>query len=192
MGLLNSSTETIKNKITIEKQIGNTYIGDNPEFLIGSAINELLSTLSSKPRTFQSKRRRPSADTLVKIEHNNLKNRKNIVQTYQNYSLQIEESFLDIDEQIINGKTVILENLQNLYFEVLDDLEIDYFSANEIDIIKIRENSDYIIDYIILKLKNLSIDSSNCKLPQEAINIGIKVVVAHAFIECIIMENPNP
>ena len=181
-----------KNKVTIEKQIGNTYIGTNPEFLIGSAINELLNTLSSKPREFQAKRRRPSADAIIKIEHNNLKARQSIVQTYQNYSLQIEESFIDIDQQIINGKTVILENLQNLYFEVLDELEIDYVCVEIIDINKIRENSDDIIDYIILKLKNLSVESNNCNLPQEAIDIGIKVIVAHAFIECIIMENPNP
>ncbi|MDC5499251.1 hypothetical protein OHX04_12600 [Acinetobacter baumannii] len=184
--------ENIKNKVTINKQIGNTYIGANPELLIGSAINELLNTLSSKPREFQVKRRRPSADTIIKIEYNNLNARQNIVQTYQSYSLQIEESFIDIDQQIINGKTVILENLQNLYFEVLDELEIDYMCVDIIDINKIRENSDDIIDYIILKLKNLSIESNNCNIPHEAIDIGIKVIVAHAFIECIIMENPNP
>lgn len=192
MNLPTTNHENIKNKVTIEKQIGNTYFGTNPELLIGSAINELLNTLSNKPRTFQPKRRRPSADTIIKIEHNNLKSRQNIVQTYQNYCLQIEESFLDIDTQIINGKTIILENLQNLYFEVLDELEIDYISVDIIDINKIRENSDDIIDYIILKLKNSSIESSNCNLPHEAIDIGIKVIVAHAFIECIIMENPNP
>ncbi|QIZ61123.1 hypothetical protein FK538_03520 [Acinetobacter indicus] len=184
--------ENIKHKVTIEKQIGNTYFGMNPELLIGSAINELLNNLSSKPRNFQAKRRRPSADAIVKIEYNNLRSRQNIVQTYQNYCLQIEESFLDIDTQIINGKTIILENLQNLYFEVLDELEIDYLSVDEIDINKIRENSDTIIDYIILKLKNLSVESRNCNLPHEVIDIGIKVIVAHAFIECIIMENPNP
>ena len=187
-----NTQENIKNKVTIEKQIGNTYFGMNPELLIGSAINELLNNLSAKPRAFQVNRRRPSADTIIKIEYNNLKSRQNIVQTYQNYCLQIEESFLDIDSQIINGKTIILENLQNLYFEVLDELGIDYLSIEDIDIHKIRENSDTIIDYIILKLKNLSIESSNCNLPHEAIDIGIKVIVAHAFIECIIMENPNP
>ncbi len=151
--------ENIKNKVTISKQIGNTYFSTNPELLIGSAINELLNTLTKKPRTFQAKRRRPSADTIIKIEYNNLKARQNIVQTYQNYSLQIEESFIDIDQQIINGKTIILENLQNLYFEVLDELEIDYICSDVIDINKIRENSDDIIDYIILKLKNLSVES---------------------------------
>ncbi len=192
MSLPTTTQENIKNKVTITKQIGNTYFGTNPELLIGSAINELLSTLSNKPRKFQAKRRKPSADTIVKIEYNNLKARQNIVQTYQNYSLQIEESFIDIDQQIINGKTIILENLQNLYFEVLDELEIDYICVDVIDIDKIRENSDDIIDYIILKLKNLSVESNNCNLTHEAIDIGIKVIVAHAFIECIIMENPNP
>lgn len=192
MNLPTTTQENIKNKVTITKQIGNTYFGTNPELLIGSAINELLSTLSNKPRTFQAKRRKPSADTIVKIEYNNLKSRQNIVQTYQNYSLQIEESFIDIDQQIINGKTIILENLQNLYFEVLDELKIDYICVDVININKIRENSDDIIDYIILKLKNLSVESNNCNLTHEAIDIGIKVIVAHAFIECIIMENPNP
>ena len=149
---LPAQPENIKNKVTISKQIGNTYISTNPELLIGSAINELLYTLTNKPRTFQAKRRRPSADTIIKIEYNNLKTRQNIVQTYQNYSLQIEESFIDIDHQIINGKTIILENLQNLYFEVLDELEVDYICSDTIDINKIRDNSDDIIDYIILKL----------------------------------------
>ena len=50
MSLPTTNHENIKNKVTIEKQIGNTYFGTNPELLIGSAINELLNTLSNPNR----------------------------------------------------------------------------------------------------------------------------------------------
>jgi hypothetical protein len=55
----------------------------------------------------------------------------------------------------------------------------------------IRENSEYILDFVIQKLRNSAYESKNILQIKEQIDQGINVVVAHAFIECIIFENPE-
>lgn len=72
----------------------------------------------------------------------------------------------------------------------MDSIEVEYLTC-EVDIIKIRENSEYILDFIIQKLKNTVFESKNTPSYKEHIELGVNVVVAHAFIECIIMENPT-
>lgn len=176
--------------VSVGKVVGNVNIGDSPEYNISSAINDLLKALSNKPFEIQIKRQRPPAETIVKINHNNLKSKSHIIKQYLDDSKKIEEAYAEIEALIPFGKDTILSNLNNLYYEALDSLEIDYLIC-DIDIEKIRENSDFIIEFIIQKLKNTAFESKNTPYYKEHIERGINVVVAHAFIECIIMENPN-
>lgn len=176
--------------ITIEKNAGNTYIGDAPEYKVNSAINELLNQLASKPFTFKRLKRAPSAETIVKIQHNNIQSKKYIIKQYLDHSSAIETAFIEIDSIIPFGKEIILENLNDLYFSALDELHIEYLEE-EIDILKVRENSEFILDFVIQKLKNCAFESKNTPTLKEQIEHGVNVVVAHAFIECVILENPN-
>ncbi|MGK0307255.1 MAG: hypothetical protein ACI8RP_000206 [Urechidicola sp.] len=176
--------------VTIEKNAGNIYVGDSPEFQINTAINELLNELANKGYEFKRLNRKPTPETITKIKHNNLIAKKHIIQQYLNHSSKIETALKDIDSSTPFGKDKILENLNGLYYEALDQLQIEYFTE-EIDMSRIRENSDYILDYIIQKLRNTSIESANKPQFKESIELGVNVVVAYAFIECIVMENPN-
>lgn len=176
--------------ITINNVTGDVNITDAPEYEISSAINELLNCLARTPSEFQTLKRRPTPEVIVKIQHNNLKSKSNIIKQYMDHSSKIEEAYKEIDSMIAFGKTTILENLNHLYYSALDELNIEYLLA-EVDISLIRENSNYIIEYIIEKLKNTALKSKNKPKYREYIELGINVVVAHAFIECIIMENPN-
>lgn len=79
--------------------------------------------------------------------------------------------------------------LNNMYFNALDKFDIDTF---DIDMTKIKEHADEIVDNIIKQLRKFVYKSSNVNsLYKEQIEIGINVVVAHAFVECLILENPN-
>jgi len=180
----------MQNTITIEKNFGNTYIGDSPEYAVDSAINELLNQLANKKYKFQNIKRKPTSDTVFKIKHNNLKSTNHIIKQYLDHSSKIEVALKDIDSVVPFGKQIVLHTLNDLYFQALDNFNIDFLSC-EIEIEKIREHSDQIIEYIIIKLKNAAFESKNTPTFKEYIELGINVIVAYAFIECVIMENPN-
>ncbi|WP_157774666.1 hypothetical protein [Aeromonas sp. CA23] len=183
-------TSTTNKTVNVERVAGNLHIGDSPEYKIGSAINELLRTLANKPFTFSPVRRRPSSETVIKIDYNNLKSKSHIIKQYLDHSSKIEEAYVDIDTLIPFGKDTILQNLNDLYYLALDAVNIDYLSC-DVDIIKVRKNSDFILEFIIQNLKNTAFESKNTPEYKEHIELGVNVVVAHAFIECIIMENPT-
>ena len=176
--------------VQVERNAGNIIIGDSPEYQISSAINELLKSLANKPFTFKKSVRRPSSETVVKIKHNNLKAKSHIIKQYLDHSSKVEEAYTEIDSLITFGKDTILQNLNDLYYLALDAVEIDYLTC-DIEIAKIRENSEFILDFIIQKLKNNVFESKNTPAYKEHVELGVNVVVAHAFIECIIMENPD-
>lgn len=180
----------VSKTVYIEKNAGNVNIGDSPEYEVSSIISELLQKLAEKPSEYKPTRRRPSSETVLKISHNNLSSKSNIIKQYLDYSSKIEEAYREIDRMIPFGKNTILENLNNLYCSALDSLEIEYLTL-EVDLEKVRENSDYILEFIVQKLKNTVFESKNTPTYKERIELGVNVVVAHAFIECIIMENPN-
>jgi hypothetical protein len=176
--------------VNVERSVGNINFGDSPEYEISSVINELLRSLANQPFSFKRTKRRPSSETIVKINHNNLKSKSHIIKQYLDHSSKVEEAYGEIDSLIAFGKDTILQNLNDLYYLALDSIEIDYLTC-EVDIIKIRENSEYILDFIIQKLKNTVFESKNTPSYKEHVELGVNVVVAHAFIECIIMENPT-
>ena len=180
---------SVNKTVKVERNAGNIIIGNSPEYEISSAINELLKSLANKPFTLKKNRRRPSSETVVKIQHNNLKAKSHIIKQYLDHSSKVEEAYSEIDSLVTFGKDTILQNLNDLYFLALDAVEIDYLIC-DIDIAKVRENSEFILDFIIQRLKNTVFESKNTPVYKEHVELGVNVVVAHAFIECIIMENP--
>lgn len=176
--------------ITIENNAGNVYIGESPEFKVNSAINVLLNDLASTPFKFQRVQRTAPPKTIVKIQHNGIQSRKYIIKQYMDHSAAIEAAYEGIDSVILFGKQIVLQNLNDLYFSALDSVDIDYLFG-EIDIDAIRENAIFILDFIIQKLKNTAFESKNAIEIKEQIEKGVNVIVAHAFIECIIFENPE-
>jgi|SRR5450830_270410 len=176
--------------VNIENVAGNVHIGDSPEYQVNSAINELLLGLAQQPFVFQQIRRRPPASALAKIQFNQLQGRQYIIKQYMDYSAAIEVAYKGIDSVIPFGEQIVLRNLNDLYFAALDACEIEYM-CGEVDVILVRENSTFIVDFIIAKLRNYAFESKNSLGVKEMIDQGINVIVAHAFIECIIFENPE-
>lgn len=191
MSIRNEEGSSSGNKtVNVERNAGNIIIGDSPEYEINSAINELLMSLAKRRINFSLDRRRPSSETMAKIEHNHLKSKRHIIKQYLDHSLKVEEAYSEIDSMIPFGKDTIFQNLNDLYFSALDEVDIDYLIC-DVDINKVRENSEFILDFIIKKLKNAVFESKNKPSYKEHVELGVNVIVAHAFIECVIMENPT-
>lgn len=160
--------------VKVERNAGNIFIGDSPEYEISSAINELLKSLANQPFTFKKNRRRPSSETVVKINHNNLKSKSHIIKQYLDHSSKVEEAYSEIDSLITFGKDTILQNLNDLYYLALDNVDIDYLVC-DVDIDKVRENSEFILDFILQKLKNTVFESKNTPIYKEHVELGVNV-----------------
>jgi hypothetical protein len=176
-------------QVVVERNSGNIYVGDAPEYRVDSVVNELLKQLASKPFQFQRISRKAPASTIAKIQHNHITTQKYIIKQYLDHSASIEAAYAGIDAIIPFGKQIILTSLNDLYFEALDAVGIDYLDG-EIEIDAVRENSDFILGFVIRRLKNSAFESKNILSHKEPIESGINVVVAHAFIECVIFETP--
>lgn len=169
---------------------GNVYLGERPEHSVDAAINELLLSLANQPFAFERTNRRPSAQTIEKIHYNNIQSKSHIIKQYLDHSAKIEEAFNSIDSIITFGKHIILQSLNDLYCSALDAVGIDYLTG-PVNTASVRENSEFILDFIIKQLRNTAFEAKNTPVLKEHIDLGVNVVVAHAFIECIILENPN-
>lgn len=176
--------------VNIEKNAGNVYIGDFPEHWINSAINELLGKLASTPFQFQRTQRRAPTATIVKIQHNQIQTKKYIIKQYLDYSAAIETAYKGIDSIVPFGKQIVLQNLNDLYCAALDSVGIDYLEG-DIDMDALRQNAEFILDFVIQNLRNSAFESKNALSIKEQIEKGINVIVAHAFIECVIFETPE-
>ncbi|OHT22336.1 hypothetical protein A3Q29_10980 [Providencia stuartii] len=175
-------------KIDIQKIEGDFYNMAAPENNVDSIINIIISDIASaKVKIDRSDRSFPSNVT-TKINHNMLSSRRRIILQYKSYSSHIERAYTLAEQNIINGKQSAMELLNEMYCNSLEKYEIDSF---EPDITKVRQHADEIISDVIKQLRKFVYNSANVTQYKEQVEIGINVVVAHAFVECCVLENPN-
>ena len=180
-----SMCETIFDIKNIE---GSFYNVASPESNVDSIINVIIADISSvKVRIDRGDRSFP-ASVATKIDHNMLKTKRRIVLQYKFYSSHIERAYTLAEQNIINGKQTAMELLSDMYCKSLEKYEIDSF---EPDIVQVRQHADDIISDIIKQLRSFVYNSANATKYKEQVEIGLNVVVAHAFVECCVLENPN-
>lgn len=176
--------------VSIEKVVGSVHFGDAPEHNIDSVINEILVLIAEGDLSWDINGRKPSVDTISKIKYNELGSKSSIIRQYLRYSQKVETSFNAIDALIPFGKNKILSSLNDLYYEALDFVGIDYL-LTDISIEQVRANSSSIIEFITEKLHQTAYESKNKPKLKEDLDVGINVVIAHAFIECVVLETPS-
>jgi hypothetical protein len=179
-----------KNQVNIRDIKGNAYFTESAEQKVDSVVNSLLTEISLTPIAIEFRKRSVPADVVIKVNYNNLQSQRFILSQYQAYSATIETSYESIDKNIVNGKAKVFMMLDDLYFKALSDIELDPFFG-DVNIELIREHADNIIMKIIKGLKDFCYKSSNAPSDKESVEIGINVIVAHAFVECRVLENPN-
>lgn len=179
----------IKNQFNIGNA-EDVYFTDAPEQKVNSVLSQLLTEISLSPIIYETHRRTVPADVIIKVQHNNLRSQRFILAQYQAYSATIETSYDNIDKSIVNGKAKVLMMLEQLYVKALSEFGVDPY-WDEVNIETVRENSDHIIGKIIKSLKDFCYKSANVPSDKESVEIGVNVIVAHAFVECLILENPN-
>ncbi|WP_208623373.1 ABC-three component system protein [Proteus terrae] len=159
-----------------------------PENNVDSIINIIIGDIASAKVKIDRSDRSFPANVTTKINHNMLNSRRRIILQYKSYSSHIERAYTLAEQNIINGKQSAMELLNEMYCNSLEKYGIDSF---EPDITKVRQHADEIISDVIKQLKKFVYNSANVIQYKEQVEIGINVVVAHAFVECCVLENPN-
>ncbi|MEZ8550596.1 hypothetical protein AB6D57_03445 [Vibrio splendidus] len=174
--------------VSIGEVKGDFNNAEPPESKVDSIINDIISKISQVGVTIDIRDRSFPPKISHKIEHNQLKENRKIVLQYKNYSSHIESAYNIIEKNVVNGKQTAMLILNDMYASTLSKFNID---AWEPDIDEVKKHADEIIDDIKKQLSNFLYKSSNITFTKEQMSIGINVVIAHAFVECYVLENPN-
>lgn len=125
-----------------------------------------------------------------KIDYNNVKKYKVILEEYGTYLTPVETYLNWMDENTPWRKNKLLKKIRLLYLDILFNLNKGWIS--NIDFIKKDNNSDLIIDEIkSLIFSKYNTFNNNNTISQEDLEISIIVILCKAFTECKILENPN-
>ncbi len=177
-----------RTQISITEVKGDFNHVESPELKVDSIINRIIADISQSNVKIDIRDRSFPAAVLEKIDHNQLKNNRFIVSQYKSHSSHIESAYNIVERSIVNGKQTAMVVLHNMYVNAISKFDIDYFSP---DIALIQRHADAIIDDVVKQLKSFLYNSANINFSKEQMSIGINVVVAHAFVECYVLENPN-
>lgn len=127
-----------------------------------------------------------------KIEHNNLKKYKTLVEQYGIYGAAVESVYDVLDAEKVGAKNKILRHFKLQYDIAKSDMVKSLDDATDKEIIRtIREKSDDIMDKVLNTGKDELINSSNLPdVTRGELDLCMVVMVCHAFIECKILEAP--
>ncbi|PSU36220.1 ABC-three component system protein [Photobacterium lutimaris] len=174
--------------VQIKEVHGDVNNAEPPESKVDSIINDVISEISQARVTVNIKDRTFPSKVDSKIKHNQLKRNRSIVLQYKSYSSHIESAYSTVEKHVVNGKQTALLILNEMYATALAKFNIDVW---EPDMAVIQQHADEIIDDVKTQLTKFLYKSANITFTKEQLAVGVNVVLAHAFVECYVLENPN-
>lgn len=170
----NKAPISINNETTIRRQ---------------SIIGKLIEILASDSTSKIDLNRSP-AEIELKIKHNNLNKFQWVVSEYIDNAIFIESAIHELNLAIMNGATKFKRQMKQFYLESLDKFGIE---TNPVNIEKLRDNSDNVVQEVINKTKSFLNKSAhlNEDIYQEDIEYGVTLITSYSIIECVVLETPN-
>lgn len=128
-------------------------------------------------------------DIQKKISHNNVCHEAWLIHRYSEYGRAIELAYHQLNQDVNNGKNKALRKIHDLYKE---ELALNHIQIVNPEMDKIRILADVIVNNISQKLMFFvnENDSSLKDIHMEDLEFSINLIVGHAFVECIILEEP--
>lgn len=133
-------------------------------------------------------------DIDAKLDHNHVFKYRALVEEYGEYGQNVIKALNTVDQEKMGAEQKILKLINSYYKESIGELKKHHIANNKsAELIEsIRLHSDQIIESVINKLVTVVNNSSNGnELTEEDLILGAKYVVAHAFIECKVLERPS-
>ncbi len=164
--------------------VHNEIVPKNP-----SCIAEVVNILSSQniEINFTEESMLLPVNIEEKIQYNNIQKSRAIIETFKPNIADLERAYKTLEEVRSNGKEAILNIIHLKYKE---EISLGFENYNE-KLKYIQNNSDNIFGTIVKKLEKMIYSSSNLDATQEDVEIAVKVILADAFINCLIMEKPR-
>lgn len=122
-----------------------------------------------------------------KILHNKLIRCKYIIESYKSYNTDLDGAYYILEQERPGSKQKLSANINSLYKQELNKLNEWHIE----DIVTTQERSDSILENIIKNLKDRVLESSNLDAYNEDIEKALNLIIANAFIECLVLENPQ-
>lgn len=122
-----------------------------------------------------------------KIQHNNLVRCRYIIETYKINTIDLENAYSTLEQERPGRKQKLLDIIHLCYKQQLGQLIVD----DIIDIETIRKNADAILENIVETLRAKVLESSNLNADNEDVDLAVNLIVADAFIQCLVLENPE-
>ena len=173
--LLSQSTDKQKEVYEfIKKELGNRIDVVKLDSNLAIVINILSKEDFKNPSTltvdsFQIER---------KIDHNNLKNTKPIIEQFATYYQRVDNQFACLDTQGANKSLTVLQAINKCYIE-----ETVSNSGVSTDLIFLK-----VSDNVLKKVMN---SANYVSMPLDELEFCVSALVVNAFIRCKIFENPK-
>lgn len=127
------------------------------------------------------------AEVEAKIQYNNVCKSRYIIETYKLNTIDLTNVYDALEQEKPGRKEKLLFVIRNCYERQLSTVA----QGGVVAITAIQENSDNILDNILIDLRQKVLESSNLNADNEDVDIAIRLILADAFIECRVLENPQ-
>ena len=156
--------------------------------IIAEVVN-IIADLSMPESTHYELSALPEEVT-VKIEYNYIERCKYIIESYKDYTIDLNNVYNTLEQAKPGKKQKLLDTIRDCYKQELSKLKEN--EKNElVDILVIKKYSDSILENIKQNLHTKILGSSNLDAYNEDVDKTLNLIVADAFIACIILKNPQ-
>lgn len=181
------------NQLSIGANYGDIHIGkgSNPSpSVLGIVINGIVK-LNVETIEVEDENLVPY-EVQDKIRHNDLVNYKHLIEDYGVYQNSLDRVYKAIEEYLPTVRYKIKRLINTKYKMIKNQLIAAHAQSAGSEIEILRRNSDGIISSIIKYLTEELHKSSTLEegTYREDINTAIEIIVADAFVNCHILENP--
>lgn len=169
----------------VDIDIVNRYDSPISPTLISKIIPKILNQL---PDFEDSKDNLTSFEIVEKINYNDLKKYKEIIEFHSDYLGLVDHVLFEIDSEKPNSRRLFNKYIKSRYIHTKHNYLSKYSNESVREIEIIQEYSDSIIDAI--KAELISSISPEMNFNKEEIEIGCELLVCQGFIDCNILEEP--
>lgn len=150
-----------------------------------SLLTNVINAIAAVDFEESESSRTPTPFSIVeKIDFNNIKRNKFLIQEYAGYNGKLNSLYIELEKDGSFKKEKLLRNIRYIYLKVKGQYVSD--SANGLSIT--QDNADDIIETVTNELTSLA---SKINMPEEDIAFGVSIVIVDAFMRCKILEEPT-
>lgn len=163
----------------------NVNVG-NISSILATAINDIAEMVSETEDATQDT---VPFDLEEKIEYNNVRSFRPLLDEYGQFGPQIDDIYDEYDNGRPGFKRTVLRYFKTKYLLTLQHYHSQNPNASTIDVV--RTHADKILNDVFAEFRDELAGAKNLSLQMEEIDTCALAVTCHAFFQCKILEKPK-